>query len=95
MGREHHVEWTVDEDIVWAVNAWSSGSRTPELRQSGDRVVFRGLLSLTEDGGVVLDVGGTPILLDLADHPLPEGVDGSWVEVRVAQDGVAVWPYGV
>ncbi|MFJ2397769.1 hypothetical protein ACIOTI_34185 [Streptomyces sp. NPDC087843] len=61
----------------------------------GDRIAFRGRLSLTEGGGTVLDVGGALILFDLADPPLPEGVDGAWVEVRVARGHVAVRPYGV
>ncbi|MFB7455158.1 MULTISPECIES: hypothetical protein [unclassified Streptomyces] len=50
-------------------------------------------MSLTEEGGAVLDVGGTLILFDLAAPPLPESADGSWDEVRVAQDHVTVWPY--
>ncbi|MEU5540608.1 hypothetical protein [Streptomyces sp. NPDC020362] len=93
VGREHHVEWIVDEDFAWAGNAWASAAGTPEVREDGDCVVFRGRLSLTEDGGAVLDVGGSLILFDLADPPLPDGVDGAWVEVRVAQDHVAVWPF--
>ncbi|MFB6627121.1 hypothetical protein ACFCWD_23435 [Streptomyces sp. NPDC056374] len=94
VGREHHVEWTVDEDIAWAVNTWPSASGVFELREEGDRIVFRGRLSLFEDGGAVLDVGGTQILFDLADPPLPEGVDGSWVEVCAERDRVTVWPCG-
>ncbi|MFC9341753.1 hypothetical protein ACFT0G_20500 [Streptomyces sp. NPDC057020] len=94
VGREHHVEWTVDEDIAWSVNAWPSASGVFELREEGDRIVFRGRLSLFEDGGAVLDVGGTQILFDLADPPLPEGVDGSWVEVCAERDRVTVWPCG-
>ncbi|MFJ7067818.1 hypothetical protein [Streptomyces sp. NPDC101115] len=85
----------MEEDIAWAVNAWPSTAGTAELREDGDRIVFRGQLSLTEDGGAVLEVGGAVILFDLADPPLPESVDGSWVEVRVTQDRVTVWPYEV
>jgi len=95
VGREHHVEWTVDEDIAWAENARPSASDAPELGEDGDCIVFRGQLSLTEEGGAVLDVGGTLILFDLAASPLPEGADGSWVEVRLAQDHVTVWPYAL
>ncbi|MFE6814702.1 hypothetical protein [Streptomyces sp. NPDC057677] len=95
VGREHYVEWTVDEDIAWMVNAWPSASGVSELREDCDRIVFRGQLSLFEDGGVVLDVGGTQILFDLGDPPLPEGADGSWVEVRVAREHVTVWPFEV
>ncbi|MEU2494602.1 hypothetical protein [Streptomyces sp. NPDC007883] len=58
-------------------------------------MVLRGRLRITEYGGAVLDVGGTPILFDVTGPPLPEGADGAWVETRVAQDRVAVWPYEV
>ncbi|MFJ5833613.1 hypothetical protein [Streptomyces sp. NPDC093089] len=85
----------MDEDIVWTENAWPSTDGTSGLREDGDRIVFQGRLSLDGDGGAVLDVGGSVILFDLADPPLPDGVSGSWVEVRVAPDNVAVWPYEV
>ncbi|MCF3128808.1 hypothetical protein IPZ69_00120 [Streptomyces olivochromogenes] len=94
VGRQCHVEWTVGEDIAWGVNASPGAAGAPELREEGDHVVFRGRLGLAEDGGAVLEVAGAPILFDLAAPP-PEGVDGSWVEVRVAQDQVTVWPYEV
>ncbi|GHJ97918.1 hypothetical protein SNE510_74370 [Streptomyces sp. NE5-10] len=76
-------------------NARPNTDGAPELREDGDRIVFRGRLSLDEDGGAVLDVGGSVILFDLADPPLPDGVGGSWVEVRVAPDNVTAWPYEV
>ncbi|MDX3539767.1 hypothetical protein PV721_36695 [Streptomyces sp. MB09-01] len=85
----------MDEDIAWAVNARPSATGTAELREDGDCIIFRGRLSLPEDGGAVLEVGGALILFDLAGPPVPEGVDGTWVEVRAAQDHVTVWPYGV
>ncbi|MGA5424446.1 hypothetical protein [Streptomyces lavendulocolor] len=95
VGREHHVEWTANEDIVWTENARPSTDETPGLWEDGDRIVLRGQLSLDEDGGAALDVGGSVILFDLANSPLPDGVDGSWVEVRVAPGNVTVWPYEV
>ncbi|MGJ5749069.1 hypothetical protein [Streptomyces puniciscabiei] len=82
----------MDEDIAWAGNVRPSAVGTPELREDGDRIVLRGRPSLTEDKGAVLDMGGSVILLDVADPPLPDGADGSWVEVRVASDHVTVWP---
>ncbi|MFF2012946.1 hypothetical protein ACFVWY_28265 [Streptomyces sp. NPDC058195] len=85
----------MDEDIAWTVNAWPSASGVSELLEDGDFIVFRGQLGLFEDGGAALDVGGTQILFDLADPPLPEGADGSWVEVRVVRDHVTVWPCGI
>ncbi|MGE7386968.1 hypothetical protein ACQKM2_15960 [Streptomyces sp. NPDC004126] len=97
VGREHHVEWTVDEDLVWTVNAWPSAATSAELREDGDdHIVFRGRLRLFEDGGAALDVGGTPILFDLAGPPPPESVtSGAWVEIRVPRDRVSLWPYAL
>jgi hypothetical protein len=93
VGREHHVEWTVDEGIDWTWNAWPSPVSSPGLREDGDRIVFRGRLSLAADGGAVLEVGDALVLFDLAEPSLPEGIAGSWVEVHVARDHVTVWPY--
>ncbi|MFD8009751.1 hypothetical protein [Streptomyces sp. NPDC058955] len=83
------------EDIIWAENAWASADESPEIREEGDRVVFRGRLSHDEGGGAVLDVGGSVILFDVADPPLPNAVEGAWVEVRVAPGNVTVWPYEI
>ncbi|MFB6821275.1 hypothetical protein ACFCXA_06755 [Streptomyces virginiae] len=93
MADEHHVEWTVDEDIVWGTDAGPASSAGPALSQDGDRIVFQGRLHLTEDGAAFLDLGGTPVLFDLVGPALPDDADGSWIEVRVSQDGVGVWPY--
>ncbi|MGW0672000.1 hypothetical protein [Streptomyces sp. NPDC002746] len=92
-GVEHHVEWTVDEDITWAANTRPAASPTPRLSQDAGRVVFRGRLSLTEDSVAVLDMGGALILFDLAGPRPPDGADGSWIEVHVGRDRVSVWPY--
>ncbi|MEU9115201.1 hypothetical protein AB0D04_26305 [Streptomyces sp. NPDC048483] len=93
--REHYVEWTVNEDIAWARNTWPTASAAAELREDGDHIVFRGRLSLTEDGAAVLEVGGALILFDLAGPAPPDGADGSWVEVRVGRNNVSLWPYQV
>ncbi|MFE9220511.1 hypothetical protein ACFYN3_29770 [Streptomyces lavendulae] len=85
----------MDEEIVWMENARPSTVGTPELWEGGDRIVLRGQLRLDEGGGAVLDVAGSVILFDHADRPLPDGVDGSWVEVRVAPDNVTAWPYEI
>ncbi|MFJ7591743.1 hypothetical protein ACIQZO_31110 [Streptomyces sp. NPDC097617] len=89
---EHHIEWTVDEDIAWPGNTCAAAACTPEVREDGPHIVFRGRLSLTEDGAAFLDVAGASILFDLAGSP-PDGADGSWVEVRAARGRVSVWPH--
>lgn len=89
---EYHVEWTIDEDIVWGRNAKSAAGIGPGLRTGGHCVVLRGRLSLTEDGAALLDLDGTTILLDLAD-PMPEGVAGTWVELFIEREKIALYPY--
>ncbi|MFF5777555.1 hypothetical protein ACFY7Y_11470 [Streptomyces virginiae] len=92
-GEEHHVEWTVDEDIVWGTNAGPADSAGPALSQDGDHIVFQGRLNLTEDGAAFLELGATSVLFDVAEPALPDDADGSWIEVRADRSGVSVWPY--
>ncbi|MDI2127533.1 hypothetical protein [Yinghuangia seranimata] len=87
-----HVEWTVDEDLLWGGNARAASVAAPEVRADGDRVVLRGVLDVTEDGAGVLTLAGTLVLLDVA-APLPDGVDGTWVEVAVERRNAALFPY--
>ncbi|MGW5640955.1 hypothetical protein, partial [Streptomyces sp. NPDC003832] len=89
---EYHVEWTVDEDIAWGRNAKPAVGVGPGVRPGGHCVVLRGRLDLTVDGAAVLDFGGSQILLDLVD-PLPEGVDGTWVELFIEREKIALYPY--
>lgn len=90
-----HVEWTIDEDIVWGRNAKLAVGSGPQMRSEGDRVVLRGRLSpFGDDGVVVLDLDRTPIMFDLA-APLPAGVAGSWVDIRVERENVALYPYEI
>jgi hypothetical protein len=74
---DYHVEWTVDEDITWGLNAKPAVGSGPGVRPGGHCVVLRGQLNLTEDGAALFDSDGAPILLDLTD-PLPDGVAGTW-----------------
>ncbi|MEV7930581.1 hypothetical protein [Kitasatospora sp. NPDC088779] len=89
---EYHVEWTVDEDIIWGRNAKSAVGAGPDIRPGGDCVVLRGRLNLTGDGVGVLDVDGTAILLDLA-GPMPDGAIGTWVELHIERERIALYPY--
>ncbi|MFF4969718.1 hypothetical protein ACWDO6_14045 [Streptomyces sp. NPDC003674] len=93
VGREHHVEWTVEEDVAWGSNTRPSTSFSPGVDEEGGRIVFRGRLSLTGDGGAVLEVARTCILFDLADPPPSTVVDGMWVEISVERNSVSLWPY--
>ncbi|MFJ7280851.1 hypothetical protein [Kitasatospora sp. NPDC098663] len=89
---DYHVEWTVDEEIFWGRNAKPAVGAGPEIRPGGHCVVLRGRLSLAGDGVGMLDLDGTVILLDLAD-PLPDGVGGTWVELYVERENIALYPY--
>ncbi|MFF0401061.1 hypothetical protein ACFYSJ_35835 [Streptomyces sp. NPDC005248] len=93
VGCEHHVEWTVDESVAWDDNTRPADSSSPKLAEDRRHIVFRGRLSLTGDGGAVLEVAGTQILFDLADPLPPAASDGTWVEVRVERNSVSLWPY--
>ncbi|WP_426501561.1 hypothetical protein [Streptomyces sp. D54] len=94
VGREHHVEWTVDEDMAWGCNTRPASLFSPGVAEAEDgRIVFRGRLGLTGDGGAFLEVAGTRILFDLADPPPSTAVDGIWAEVRVERNSVSLWPY--
>jgi hypothetical protein len=91
---EYFVEWTVDEAITWGWNARPAAGTGPGVRPGGHCVVLRGRLSLEEDGVAVLHVDDANILLDTAD-PLPDGVDGTWVELFVDRDKIALHPYRI
>ncbi|MFC9588699.1 hypothetical protein ACFTUC_02620 [Streptomyces sp. NPDC056944] len=88
----YHVEWTVDEDIVWGWNAKPAVGVGPGVRAGVHCVVLRGRLSRTVDGAAVLDLDGTQIPLDLVD-PLPEDVDDTWVELFIEREKIALYPY--
>ncbi|MGW2330297.1 hypothetical protein ACWC5C_31695 [Streptomyces sp. NPDC001700] len=89
---QHHVEWSVDEDIHWGHNTQSASFTTPALWQEHDHVVLRGRLNLAEGSTAIFEMGDSHILFDLA-APLPESAHGTWLEIRVAGDSIALWPY--
>ncbi|MDX3596600.1 hypothetical protein PV749_36305 [Streptomyces sp. ID03-2B] len=68
-------------------------TQLPPPSQKGGRIVFRGRLGLTGDGGAMLEVAGTHILFDLAASPPSTAVDGTWVEISVERNSVSLWPY--
>ncbi|ALC18388.1 hypothetical protein ACH46N_22085 [Streptomyces pristinaespiralis] len=51
-----------------------------------------GLTLRPAEAGPWLQLGNWPVLFDTA-SPLPSDMDGSWVEISVEADHVAVHPY--
>jgi hypothetical protein len=88
---QYDVEWTVDEEISWGGNA-KPGNAPPAVRQGGHCVVLRGRIDLTVDGAAILDLGGSQILLDLS-SPIPADVSGTWVELYLRRENIALCPY--
>jgi hypothetical protein len=93
VGGQHHVEWSIDEDVSWGSNTLPAAVPSFGLWEDGGQLVLRGRLSFTDDGGAMLEFAGTLILLDLAVPGPPEVVNGAWVEVRVPQSSVTLYPY--
>ncbi|MEW2581326.1 hypothetical protein [Streptomyces syringium] len=88
----HLIEWTVDDDIHWGQNTRSAAATEPALRQEDDQVIMNGCLHLTNDGAACLQMGHWTVLFDLA-SPIPSGLDGSWVQINVGSESVALHPY--
>lgn len=56
--------------MSWERNAKPAAGYGPGMRLDGNRVVLRARLNLTAGPAALLDLAGSPALLDLA-HPLP------------------------
>ncbi|WP_254407496.1 hypothetical protein [Streptomyces sp. GMY02] len=93
VGGEHHVEWSIDEDVSWGSNTWPAAVPAFGLWENGGQLVFRGRLSFTADGGATLEFASALILLDLATPGPPEVVSGTGAEVQVPQSSVSLYPY--
>ncbi|GAA1501128.1 hypothetical protein GCM10009760_63710 [Kitasatospora kazusensis] len=86
----HHIEWTVDGDIVWGRNTRPATLAEPGVREEAGQVVLRGRLQLTEDGAAVLEMGDSQVLFDVGSPPPP---GNAWVEINVEADKVELYPY--
>ncbi|MFD5570985.1 MULTISPECIES: hypothetical protein [Streptomyces] len=53
-----------------------------------------GLLHLTDDGAACLQLGHWSVLFDLA-SPVPDSLDGSWVQISVGSASVSVYPFRI
>ncbi|MBZ4321110.1 hypothetical protein [Streptomyces huiliensis] len=91
----YHVEWTVDDDVVWGRNTHPAAVPAPGLWTEGGRVVLRGRLHADRDGGAAwLAWGPSVVLLDVT-GPLPETADGAWAELRCPAVRVSLYPYAL
>ncbi|KOV99550.1 hypothetical protein ADK65_17785 [Streptomyces sp. NRRL B-1140] len=89
----YDVEWTLEEAVTWGRNARPASGTGPGVRPGGHCVVLRGRLGLEEDGVAVLHLDDADIPLDVA-GPLPEDVDGLWIELFVDREKIALRPVG-
>jgi hypothetical protein len=88
----YDVEWTIDKEISWGLNAKSAADPGPAIVAGGHCVILRGRLGSTPDGAGFLDLGGSMILLDFVESP-PAEADGRWVEIYVAHHDVQLHPF--
>jgi hypothetical protein len=89
----YHVEWTIEDALVWGDTMQPAAAPIAAVGAEGGNVMLRGRLDLTDDDTVaVLELDTTQPLIELA-SPLPAGVAGTWVEIRVPRDRVALYPY--
>ncbi|GAA4595722.1 hypothetical protein BJY16_001772 [Actinoplanes octamycinicus] len=89
---QYHVEWTIDTELSWGVNAKPAADPGPAIFAGGHCVVLRGRLGLTPDGAGVLDLDGSMILLDFVDTP-PAEADASWVQIYVPHPDIQLHPF--
>lgn len=92
----YHVEWTIDEDVVWGRNAEPAGPESgPGITEGGHCAVFlRGWLDGEEDGVLAFRLGDSRILLESAE-PLPDGVVPGRVRLRFDRERIQLFPYAV
>ena len=88
----YHVEWTVNETIVWGSNAKPTAVAGPWVGTGDHRVILRGQVTCFEAGAAALTLAGAQILLDV-EGSLPDNVNGSWVELFVERESIALYPY--
>ena len=89
---QYHVEWTIDEEIIWGRNAKPAAGTAAALGQEGHCVIIRGRLNLTLDGAAFLNVDGEQIQLDLA-NPIPTEASEMWIDLHLQRENIALYPY--
>ena len=71
-GRAYDVEFAVPGPIAWGTNLRPTGAEEDVIETTREYVLVRGsLLSHDGDGTVVLDVGGSVLMLDAQGAPCP------------------------
>jgi hypothetical protein len=88
----YDVEWTIDMELSWGLNAKLAAEPGPAILAGGHCVILRGRLGLTPDGAGVLNLDGSMILLDFAEPP-PAEADVSWVQISVPHKDVQLHPF--
>lgn len=88
----YDAEWTVDEDVAWLGNTHPAPEQAYRIDPRPGGLILRGRLDRVARAAAVLDLAGTPVLLDLAD-PLPDGLLGTWIDVLAEREKVALYPY--
>jgi hypothetical protein len=91
--ERHHVEWTINTEISWDLNAKPAAEPKPAILASGHCVILRGHLRLSPDGTGVLDLDGSMILLNFDERPPPEAIT-TWAQVLVPYGDVQLHPFG-
>ncbi|MEV0503277.1 hypothetical protein AB0I84_37560 [Streptomyces spectabilis] len=89
---QHHVEWTVAEDLDWGRNIQLSALAEAGLGQDGNQVILRGRIDISNPDTAVLEIADSLIVFDLA-APLPGNIAAEWVEIRVAAASVFLYPF--
>ncbi|MEV7278632.1 hypothetical protein [Streptomyces sp. NPDC093111] len=89
---QHHIEWTIGEDIRWGLNIRPALLAEPGVREEAGQVVLRGRLQLAEDGAALLELGDSQVLFDVGSPPPP---DDTWVEIGIEADRVELYPYQI
>jgi len=92
IGSAHDVELEVDDPLRWGHDIALDESRANTIVDDGpSRVhISARIHSVTEDGVLVLDIGGPSFMVDTIGDP-PLGIVGCWVSLRSRH--VTLWSY--
>jgi hypothetical protein len=91
VGEQYDVELEIEDECVWGGNAYSSLNSAHSIEVADGIVTMTGtLISNDMEGGAVVDVGGTIILIELIGCA---EVDSVFVDLKVKN--INVFPTGI